>query len=96
LGQNGYQYTYYSDKNLLLNDLELEMLDAGIMSEYDALSYKDAANYTIATLSESPIYFVVNSKKQTFYDKLNQALEQMKNDGTIARLKKEYIQSINQ
>ncbi len=96
LGSFGYEFVYYSDKNLLLSDMSDGIIDAGIMSEYDALSYIGITEFSVETLSEIPIYFVVSSEKQTFYDKLNQALEQMKSDGTIDRLKQEYIQSISQ
>jgi ABC-type amino acid transport substrate-binding protein len=94
-GQNEYDYTYYSDSNLLLNDLSIGTVDAVIMSEYDALPYTGITEFDVQELSSSPIYFVVHNQKQSFYEKLNQTLEQMVSDGTIARLKQEYIQSLS-
>ncbi len=96
LSSNGYEFLYYSDSNLVLSDLNDGIVDACIMSEYDALSYIGINDYTLDTLSEIPVYFVIDGQKQSFYDNLNQALEQMKNDGTIERLKQEYIQSLKQ
>ena len=94
--QNGYDFSYYSDSRLLLNDLKEGLVDAAVMSEYDALSGAGANEYTLQVLSETPVFFSVSPEKQTFYAKLNAVLQQMSADGTTARLKSEYIQSLSQ
>lgn len=93
--QYDYEFIYYSDSNLLLADLSSDILDAIIVSEYDALSQQGISEYTLQVLSESPIVFSVSSEKQTFYEKLNAVLAQMTSDGTTARLKREFIDSLD-
>ncbi|MCK5129031.1 MAG: ABC transporter substrate-binding protein [Clostridiales bacterium] len=90
-----YEYIYYSDAKLLLNDLDIMIIDSAIMSEYDALTYNDLSNYDVDYLSQMPVNFVVSSQSNTFFSQLNGVLSQMVNDGTINRLKLEYIQSLN-
>ena len=90
-----YSFSYYSDSNLLINDFETGIVDAMIISEYEALPTPGMADYPTKVLSESPIYFVVLSENQAFYSELNATLQQMANDGTIDRLKQEYINSLN-
>ena len=92
--QGTYEFFYYSDSNLLLADIESGIVDAGIMSEYDALSYDIISDFTVQTLIEMPVYFTVTSEMVSFSEKLNQTLAFMAGDGTIARLKQEYIDSI--
>ncbi len=92
--QSDYEFVYYSDKDLLINDLETGIVDASIISEYDALSRSGIYDFSIQVLSDSPIYFIVSKEKQAFYNELNAVLVQMSNDGTIERLKKEYIDSL--
>lgn len=91
---NDYKYLYYSDKQLLLNDLELGILDGGIMSEYDALSYVNISNYKVQVLNQIQNTFIVSKNSSTFFNELNSTLTQMVNDGTINRLKQEYINSL--
>ena len=89
-----YDFIYYSDKNLLLNDLEQGLVDAAVLSEYDALSRSGISDYVIEVMSETPVLFLVSANKQTFYDELSRVLAQMGADGTTARLKKEFIDSL--
>ena len=92
--QGTYKFICYSDSNLLLSDIEAGIVDAGIMSEYDALSYDIISDFSVQTLSETQVYFTVTSEMVSFSEKLNQTLAFMAGDGTIARLKKEYIDSL--
>ena len=89
-----YIYVYYSNPALLMGDIALNIVDGGIMSEYDAYADPLISHYTLQTLSQAPITFVVSNKSQTFYDELNTILTQMVNDGTIDRLKKEAISAL--
>jgi hypothetical protein len=92
--QTAYQFTYYSDPALLTADLKNGTVDAALMSEYDALAKLSASEYNVQVLSEAPIYFVVPQNKQTFFDAISAVLNGMQNDGTTARLKQEYISSL--
>ena len=89
-----YQFTYYSDPTLLVTDLKNGTVDAALMSEYDVLAKISASEYNVQVLSESPVYFVVPQNKQTFFDAISAVLSGMQNDGTTARLKQEYISSL--
>ena len=93
--QHNYDFIYYSDKNLLLADLAQGLVDAAVLSEYDALSGSGISDYTTRVLGETQVFFLVSGAKQTFHAELHRVLSQMAADGTTARLKKEFIDSLD-
>ncbi len=89
LKNQNYEFIYYSDSTLLLNDLEINIIDSAIISEYEINLLSNISDYSIENLNLLPVTFVVLKDNLTFYNALNSILAQMVDDGTIERLKLE-------
>gem|GEM_PF-5074012 len=82
---DGYTYagfSYYSDVDMLIDDLNAGRVDAAILSRFDYRLIRDAG-YQYETAAERPVYLSLRRGDAALYNALQQALAQMAAEGVI-------------